>query len=636
MSRLRTQDPQGPQDGLPAWLAWALGLVLLLVLVQAGLEVLVLRPGYGLGDETEQVRRLVNLGLGGSFEWRWAQGCLQRWTLGLWLGLAGDSLATLHLPGLAVLALEAWLLWRLAQRWLSPEAAAWAVLADLLCAATWMRARSILAYHWLPCELLALALLSGRVRGRAGAALWGAAGALLLLDYEGALAALPGLLLACLLLEPGLARRRAEALGGFVAAALLVAGLQARTLNEYVHLRAAVNWGEGALALAQAWAVNLGQLLAGGRPMPYLGVEHWPSFAAWALPALALGAWLAWTRGHRALLLWAAFAVLATQAATAPWGLPSNRLAAAWPALCLLAGLGAEGLRRALPRVPVRAWLLLLLLGGAGEANAFYRHMAFHGRQVWGHSELLDAAAQDARKAAAQGASVSTALLETRSADVRFFIGPSLGPGEAWPGGVVPPTAGPRSGAGDELWVFLPPEFHAVASSAGVVHAYRRSPNDAAVLVLVAGRSQALRFAGIEEGLRPLLQAEARGDGDAAEAAWLATPGSDDWAYAAVLQRRLRRLWTGMPLDARTQGFVNARPPLTPAPLALLGRYLASRDPATALACLDRALGADPLWIPALDDRSALLRSQGRPEEADAALDLRAQRLAEGAWMDYE
>ncbi|MGH7442653.1 MAG: hypothetical protein ACREKE_08285, partial [bacterium] len=67
----------------PVWLRRALWTAILGVAVLLCMEVLVLRPGYAMGDETDQIRRLVGLADGQPLVWHWAQGCLQR--AGLWL-----------------------------------------------------------------------------------------------------------------------------------------------------------------------------------------------------------------------------------------------------------------------------------------------------------------------------------------------------------------------------------------------------------------------------------------------------------------------------------------------------------------------------------------------------------------------
>ncbi|MGH7442165.1 MAG: hypothetical protein ACREKE_05760, partial [bacterium] len=520
-----------------------------------------------------------------------------------------------HLLGLGILGLECLALWHLARRWFCTETAAWALLCDLLCAATWMRSRSILSYHWLPLELLLLALLSGRVRGLGGAVGWGLLAALLLVDYEGAQAALPGLFIACLWKEDGFRRRWWAAGLSLSLAGALIAAAQPAVFGTYVRLRAAVNWGHDPSVVFTAWRINLWQLLAGGRPMPYLGVDHWPAVAAWSLPLLAWGAWTARAEGSLGVALWAISAVLITQAATAPWGLPSHRLAAAWPALCLLAGQGGCGLRRRFSRVPAALWIGLLLVGFLAEANAFYRHMAFHGREVYGRAELLAVAAHDARDAARDGAAVCTALMETRSDDLRFFVRPA-----------------PPARAGAPAWVFLPPEFHAVCASAGRALVYRSSVRDAPVLVLVAEGAQALRFERMEYTLRPLLVADSAG----AEAAWLAHRGDDPWAYAAVLDRYLRRLWKGLPLSPDVVRLAALQPPLTPGPLSLLGRYFIVRSPQLAVRLLRRALVLDPWWAPALEDLVPALEKCGLPADARAAMALRDARLRAGAWRTYD
>lgn len=271
-------------------------------------------------------------------------------------------------------------------------------------------------------------------------------------------------------------------------------------------------------------------------------------------------------------------------------------------------------MQRALPRVPAGAWITVLLLGVCLEANAFYRHMAFHGRQVYGRSALLAEAVEDSRLAQARGTSISTALMETRSTDLRFLVSPSKGPSA-------------------ETWVFLPPEFHAAAAALGDARVYRRSNNDVPVLVLRAQGAQARRFNAAEEDLRGLLDSRDPG----AEQAWLqSSRPKDDWCYAAVLDRHVRRLWQGLPLDrALMQAFV-ARPQVTAGPLDRLGRYLIGRDPKAALQALDRALLVDPNWGPALLDRVAALRALGRDQEAQEAEALRQQRSRDGSWQVYD
>jgi hypothetical protein len=599
----------------PAWLGAAAAAATLLALAQLAWELLVLRPGWGLGDESYVIRRFVSVAGGGPVPWHWAQGSLSQALLMLWLGLSGDSLGALHAPSFVLLCLEALLLWRLAARWISKEAAAWALLADFLCADTWMRDRSFLSHAWLPVELLALAWASGAVRGRGSALLWGLAASALVMDYDGGLVALPVLGLACLAMEREFRGRWPWVLGAFLAGLLALASRQMGALRAYVGLRAAVNLGTDRGILLASWLRNLWQLLAGGEPVPYLGVDHWPAMAAWCLPLLALGAWEARRKGRRSLLLWAAFAVLLTQADRAPWGLPIQRLAAAWPALCLLAGLGGASLRARLPRVPALAWILCLLLGTGLEANAFYRHMAFHGRQVFGNSALLAQAARDSREAQAQGASISTALMETRSSTLRFLVAPS-------------------TGGAPLTWVFLPPEFHAAAAALGETRVYRDTPNDLPVLVLLARGAQAQRFLRVEASLRPLLD---RGASNPDLTAWPDAPApTDAWAYDAVLDRRFRSLWQGAPLDQDLMRALVARPPVTAGPLDLLGRYLLTRDPASALKALDRALALDPDWGPALSDRVQALRALGREQEAGQAAQHRDESFQRGVWLDYD
>jgi hypothetical protein len=573
------------------------------------------RPFYSVGDEATHIRYMVQIEHGEPLHWRWAYSDLQRGAQYGWWRLAGSGPGSLGRLGLLIFAAELLLLGLVARRWMGPDAAAWALLADLACADTWLRARSVLTFEWLPAELLLLAWLSGKVRSRMAAVAWAAAAALLALDYEATLLALPGLVAVCLAQEEGFRRRWAWVLGGLGAALALCFRLQQRPLAEYAGTRQTNSLGLGAGALLGHWGRNLAQLLVGGDPIPYFSVQHWPAFALWALPLLMLGAWQAWLGGRRTWLFWAALVVLVGQFDRGQFGVPAHRLAGAWPALCLLAGLGGAWLQGRMSPGRARGLLLALLaLGAAAEADAYFRHMAAYGSREWGRSRNMAAAAQ-ILAAAPAGVAVDCALLEARYPDLAFHVQP-------------------RRGDGHESWVLLPPEYRLLAPGMGEALAVRTGANDEPVLLLKARGAAAARFDRVEADLRPLfpLSPEA-GPALVKERAWLARGGHDDWARWLLLSQDLRHSADlGVALDPQAWDSLRLHPPLTPAPWVELGRVLLPLDPGRGLRAFDKALEIDPLYAPAFLNKAAALENLGQPAAAEAQRQLNLQAQAQGAW----
>jgi hypothetical protein len=604
-----------PEEEAPAWLlAWTLLAVAATALL-LWVETQSLRPFYAVGDESLLVRSLVAISQGGPMQWRMGHGDLERNALWWWWQWAGSGPGRLLGLGLLISCLELALLALLARRWWGAETAAWALCIDLLCADSWMRARSLMSFHWLPAEALLLAWLSGRVRSRWAALLWGAAAAGLLLDYEGALLALPGLVAACLSLEPGFRRRWPWVLGALAAGMALIWALQFKGLVDYENLREAVTIGQSRSTLALSWARNLWELAAGGTPLPYFSVQHWPSVAAWALPLLPLGAVLAWRSGRRALVFWAALAVLASQASLSPYGVPAHRLAAAWPALCLLGGAGATWAR---VQLGPRAWLwmgLLLSLGAVAELDAFNRHNARFGERVWGPGRNMATAAGIVAQNSPPDVSIDTALMEAVRPTIAFHLAP-------------------RAGQGQRAWVLLPAELRCVAGAAGKVFALHDGMDDEPVLLLQAEGAQARRFDGMEKDLRSLLPLPPEPvDIKAKELAWLAKGGHDPWAKWTVCAMNLRTYWLAQPVDPGVlEDVLHSQAPI-PAPWALAGRYVLQQKKAYGLGLLDHALDLDPFYSPALLWKAAALRGFSRTAEADAAQALAGQRQHEGHWL---
>ena len=601
-------------NAAPRWLLALLFGALALVAVLLWAETQRLRPYYSVGDETFQVQSLVAIRAGAPLQWRWVQGDLQRNALYGWWRLTGSGPGRLLDLGLLVFAAELVLLALVATRWAGPTVAAWALLADLLCADTWMRVRSILSFQWLPAQILLLAWLAGKVRSRWAALLWSVAAACLVLDYEGALLALPGLIAVCLAQETAFRRRWAWVLGGFVLALLAILRLQPRSLADYSAVRHAASVGTAPAALLLAWGRNLWQLLVGGKPLAYFSVERWPAFTLWALPLLFIGVVLAWRARRWTWLAWAAGATLASQASLGHHGVPAHRLVVAWPILCLLAGLGGAWLQARLGGSAARWLLPLVLLGGAAEADAFFRHMAIHGERQWGRSRNMAEAGRWVASAP-PGVAVDSALLEARYPDLRFHVQP-------------------RRGDGTRAWVLLAPGDRVLAGALGRTLAVHDGMNDEPVPMLQASGAVAARFDAMEADLRTLLPlpldpaaAQAR------EQAWLRRGGHDDWALWAVLELDMHHYFDGRGMDPLALALFKRHPPLTPAPWVVLGRVAAAAPDSTDLRAFDHALQLDPLYLPALLWKARALEAMGRLAEARALRELAQRRQAQGAWL---
>jgi hypothetical protein len=600
---------------IPAWLLGWTALAVLAVSALLWMETQRWRPFYSVGDESLVARSLVAVSQGAPMQWKLGHGSLQRNALWCYWQLVGSGPGRILGLGLLVFGLELALLAAVARRWWGAEAAAWALCCDLCCANSWMWAHSIMSFHWLPAEALLLAWLSGKVRARWAALLWGAAAAGMLLDYEGALLALPGLLAACLALETDFRRHWPWILGALGAGLGLIIGLQTRTLVDYGSLRQAVSIGDSHTVLALSWLRNLWQLLVGGEAMPYFSVQHWPAMALWTLPLLVAGAAAAWRQGRRSLLFWAALAVLASQASLSPYGVPTHRLTAAWPALCLLAGAGGAWLRE---RLGDRAWLwlgLLLALGSAAELDAFHRHMSVFGERLWGRARNMAMAADLVRANDGPGVSVDTGLMEVARPDIAFHL----------------PA---RPGGGDKAWVVLPAELRCVADSAGQVLELHQGMDDEPVLLLKAQGQQARRFDAMDRDLAGLLPLPPEpADIKAKELAWLARGGHDPWAQWTVQAMNLKLYWLAQPVDPGVLLDVLHSKALVPAPWAVAGRYVVQQKKAYGFQLLDHALDLDPYYSPALLWKAAGLREQGRGAEADAVQALAKQRQRQRQWL---
>ena len=327
--------------------------------------------GFAIRDEATCVdlaQRFVTSRVWGP---AWSRGSFLRW-IQYHLMDAGHSWRWLHAPVLAAFALQCWCLQRLARRFGSPLAAQGAVLAACLSAAALVQSRSILPFAVTPALLLLSVELA--FQGPRRALLGGALLAVAVAEYEGALLGLPGVA-ALLLTEPRLARGRWKwvALGALLCFPFIFL-LTLQNWQDWLMWRLRHNAPGADTGESSPFVLRLWQWLTGSEPNPYLGVWHHSSYAAWALPLVALGlatqwrkrVWLGvWIAGGLAGLLPAAFVF------------EPHRTIAAVPALSLAAGLGWAWAWSRSKRWPWLAPLLVLLpiVGLAWELNAFDRSM---------------------------------------------------------------------------------------------------------------------------------------------------------------------------------------------------------------------------------------------------------------------
>lgn len=584
------------------------------VLAFMALEVLVWRPGWAIGDETLLVRKILELASGGPWIWHWSQASLHHAAMAAWASAVRPWMGGLHLPGLGLMLSEVALVGALARRWWGRETAAWAVVALVVAAPAWMSWRSLQPFAAAPFVALAVLWLGIRLRGRGQALALGLVAGVLALEYE--IHALAMLVLAPLAWSKEAALR---AWGGWLlaaagATALALVLADAGRLADYSAVRVGIYAGGGAGKALQGLGMNLRELFLGGQPLPSVAVARWPALPPWTWPALGLGAWMALRR--EPWLLAAALVLVCVPLMSQPlWGFPGHRLHGAAPALAWLTGLGLQRLRH---RFGAKPLLVLALLGLLAEGHAWARHMGLHGRQAYGRAELMAQAMRQGRaEAQAHGLGFSTALYRILYPEAGFF-GPAI-PGSEGSGWLV----------------LLPPQVQDAASWAPL-RVFRSSSNDEPVLL--AGPLPGGRWAALESELRPLTLWSG---GPAAQAerdqAWMAAAPRDPLALALVLTRSFQLLWRGTELPEGDHiGWLQAAAQASPAPEALLGRFMIGRDPQKALALLDRVLARWPDYVPALDDRAKALRELGRGEEALEARNEAARRLRAGAWMIYD
>jgi len=612
-------------DEMPTWLPWAAAVGVLAAYLLVVFDVSMWHPGYAYGDERISMCWLQDLREGRPLTWQFSRGCWTRCLQWLWIRWNGASLQTLHTPELAGLAVEWLALVLLARRWFSDEVAAWSALALAVSAQTWVRARSLLSFQALPMESLMLALAAGRVKGRFSALVWGLAAALLFLDYDGTLIAIPCVWVACVAFEEPF-RRQAYFSGlGLAVGGLFIFWMGHADLANYV----AARLGGGGVRAADAGLagrlVFLWQVLVGGAVLPYFGVTHWPAWAPWTWPALSAGIWAMRRGPGRVLVFWAGLGVLATQMVRSSYGLPLHRLVCVAPALALISGVGFVALRK---KLGVRSWLLgvLLLAGLATEGWAWCRHQMAFAPELYdrclGLQEVRDVYSAQLADPTLR---VVTQLSGTSEADARFVLDRNLlvgGPKPARVLAVIPadymPALKSLGVRGDVFWVAKGLEPAVALCAQGDLAAHLSAIQD--TLAPLVGAV-----------MDPLAPRKMRID------QWLRAESSGDlWDRTGALEADLETAVRTDGVNAEELSWLFSTKVSCAAPDMVLARATYQTDPRSALVYCRRAELLDPDDGEALLEEAAALRSLGDPRSEAVSRTWIALRAAGSAWRSAE
>jgi hypothetical protein len=355
-------------------------------------------PGWELTDEAYTLSLWARFHEGLGQSWLPTRGCIHRDLVAWVLGLEGWRYDGVWLASLGIYAAFMATLWTLARRIFGSSAAWGAVAVGGLAALPAVQLGSLLSPQLQPLTWTLLALLGLALERPAGLFLWGLACGAALLDYEGWVVAWPGLFV-LLLARPAGRRGLGFAAAGFALAAALLAWHGWPSFSDYLAGRRAYSQPANGASAAAYLGANLRDFfLGGGSALPTQGVPGGSAqFPLWALPLLlASMVHLACPTRDRRLRLGLALC------AALPFGVfvlyapavPSERVLAAWPALCLLAGERlAAGWRYS------RAWaaglMMLALCGGVWEARGFVAGFDAQGDAFYGGGGALLSAARD-------------------------------------------------------------------------------------------------------------------------------------------------------------------------------------------------------------------------------------------------
>jgi hypothetical protein len=570
--------------GRPAWVVPAAVLGALLAFLVVAFDSLAWHPAWSYGDERIEVAKAQALREGAPLRLRLTGGCLTRAVQQVWYRWAGTGCDTMHLPEVFALLLTWLCLAVLAKRWFSEESAAWSLAAAAVSAQAWVWGRSLLSFQLLPLEILALGLAAGAVRRGWAGFLWGCAGACLALDYDGALVAVPGLALTCLVFEPEYRKRFAWVAAGASVAGGLLLIRDRGAFGQWLAIRSGAVAGEGSAAHFTALVSNLKGLLWGGATVPYFGVADWPAWPVWTWAGLALGIGGALRSRTAVLLAWAALGALATQATSAPYGLPLHRMAVILLPLALLSG---EGLRALRMRLGSRAWILgaLLAFGFATESFAWIRQQFTFAPELYARSSGLQALrAEHAAELADPGAGLAVQLDGEFDGDARFALGAGS------PAGKVPGRV-----------LALIPAGYAAGLPKGVrTERIDAGPGLEPLLWVEAEGPFAQRLWDIQGVLTGMLGGPEDSDAGrrAAAAAWLRghpASAADPWMRSAVLECYLASgAHENLGPDPDLESAMTAPPPSFSAPWMVLARATYKNRPEAALGYLARAKEVDP------------------------------------------
>lgn len=535
----------------------------------AGIEAWDQIAALGLAQEASE---------GVSLPWRFGGSRLYLEALRLAIEAFGAHPLGMRLPNLALYSVECLLLWRIGCRLGGPRMGLGAVALNALAAFSWIRLRSLLGFVALPTELLAAIWLAsgpGRWRGLA----LGAVLAVGTLGYEAWAVAIPVVGL-WWWAQPSEERPPLPwVLAAFAALLPWVFWGTRASAGNYAWVRLAPNLQRSAAEmLAHGWH-ELWRFVSGAGREDLL-LERLPALARYSLPLVLVGAVAAWHR-HRRLLLWAALGL-------APLGAMSHvaeahRAIVAWPALCLLGGLGLAWLG-ARWRWPGALALLALWvgLGAALEARAY---LAMQDR--------VDPLARGYWRRAALGAEF---LAErAKQAPIRVLDGLNWRAMPEWR------LLAPSTPGADEVWAVIPPDYAPLPlpSDWGQWAELRDPKGSGRLLLLRLAPEKVMLFTQRSQGLdRFRREAAPRFDGPGLMAEALKALdgplGKDPWTRRALVDIHLH-----LALEAHSPPGVFLPPLLRERSLSVPQACIAAaaveeRDPALALRLAEQAFEQDP------------------------------------------
>ncbi|HTA17592.1 MAG TPA: hypothetical protein VK786_07590, partial [bacterium] len=395
----------------------------------AAFEVLFLRPGLGAPEELLNVGRFLDPAGSVRFWLRIGGGAVSQGLMSL--ALAGPwGWQSIYLFNALALGGEACGLWWLGRRLGGEAAAVWALAFAFCSPFSFLQARTTFTYVLVPALLLGMVLALRRPLGRAASAALGLAAALAWLDYEAWILALPALVFAWHSAPRDSRARGPWILAGALAGCMVLAGLEAPFLAEWLAVR-----GQAGVSGGRGLFTNLKGFFFGGEQS--MGLERLAAFPWPAWPGLLVGlvvapAWL-W--------IWALGGLLGL-AAGGPF-LEPNRGIVAWPALLLISGLGTAWLwRRFFPRVGPAGLGVLLLAAPVMGYLQFDRAIVLWDADIHGPSREVFQMAR---------------FLEQRSHRIPVVLGPSLDlMFHPLLGRIVPDLSGSPPRPGAETWFLVP------------------------------------------------------------------------------------------------------------------------------------------------------------------------------------